>query len=179
VRLGEADYFAGKAQPAFEYLTALKVDDSEADAERLSYLIRCARKMNRDADVKPFLNQLEQGHPTSGWRLDALLFIADDARTRNDASTFLPLYRACAASFTSDPKAAWCHWRVAFESYRKDAADSFDLLRTYIERFPASTDVTDALYFLGRLSERKNDFASARACYDELTRRFPTPTTPP
>jgi soluble lytic murein transglycosylase len=173
VRLGEADFFAGKAQPAFQYLTALKVDDAEADAERLSYLIRSARKLNRDADVKPFLDQLEQGHPTSSWRLDALLFIADDARTRNDSSTFLPLYRACAASFTSDPKAAWCHWRVAFESYRKDAADAFDLLRAYIERFPASTDVTDALYFLGRLSERKNDFASARACYDEITVRFP------
>ncbi len=173
VRLGEADYFAEKAQPAFEYLTALKVDDSEADAERLSYLIRCARKLNRDADVKPFLDQLEQRHPTSSWRLDALVFIADEARTRNDASTFLPLYRACAASFAADPKAAWCHWRVAFESYRKDAVDSFDLLRTYIERFPASTDVTDALYFLGRLFERKNDAASARACYDELTTRFP------
>ncbi len=173
VRLGEADFFAGKAEPAFQYLTALKVDDPEADAERLSYLIRSARRLNRDADVKPFLDQLEQGHPTSSWRLDALLFIADEARTRNDSSTFMPLYRACAASFTRDPKAAWCHWRLAFESYRKDAADSFDLLRAYIERFPVSTDVTDALYFLGRLSERKNDFASARACYDELTARFP------
>ncbi|HMJ60440.1 MAG TPA: transglycosylase SLT domain-containing protein, partial [Bryobacteraceae bacterium] len=173
VRLGEADFFAGKAQPAFEYLTALKVDDPEADAERLSYLIRSTRKLNRDADVKPFLDQLEQRHPTSSWRLDALLLTADEARTRNDVSTYLPLYRACAASFTSDPKAAWCHWRVAFESYRKDAADSFDLLRAYIERFPASTDVTDALYFLGRLSERKNDFASARTCYEELSTRFP------
>jgi len=63
VRLGEADFFAGKAQSAFEYLIALKVDDAEADAERLSYLIRCARKLNRDADVKPFLDQLQQHHP--------------------------------------------------------------------------------------------------------------------
>jgi soluble lytic murein transglycosylase len=173
VRLGEANFFAGKAQQAFEYLTALKVDDAEADAERLSYLIRCARKLNREADVKPFLDQLEASHPVSGWRLDALIFVADEARTRNDDSKYLPLYRACAASFSSDPRAAWCHWRVAFESYRKDAADSFDLLRAYVEHFPASGDVTDALYFLGRLSERKKDFTSARACYDELIARFP------
>ncbi len=33
--------------------------------------------------------------------------------------------------------------------------------------------MNDALYFLGRLAERKNDFASARACYDELMARFP------
>lgn len=173
VRLGEADFFAGKTQAAFEYLTALKVDDAEADAERLLYLIRCVRRLKDDGDVKPFLNQLEERHAGSSWRLQALIFIADQARTQNDAATFLPLYRACAASFSSGPNAAWCHWRLAFESYRKDAADAFDLLRAYIEKFPASTDVTNALYFLGRLSERKKDFASARACYDELTTRFP------
>ena len=33
--------------------------------------------------------------------------------------------------------------------------------------------MNDALYFLGRLSERKGDLASARACYDELVKRFP------
>ncbi|HEY3456276.1 MAG TPA: tetratricopeptide repeat protein, partial [Bryobacteraceae bacterium] len=173
VRLGEADFFAGKAQSAFEYLTALKVDDAEADAERLLYLIRCARKLDRDANVKPLLDQLEQRHPGSGWRLEALIFVADQARIQNDSSTYLPLYRACAASFSSDPKAAWCHWRVAFESYRKGGADSFDLLHSYIERFPASSDVTNALYFLGRLSERKKEFTAARACYDELIARFP------
>ena len=38
VRLGEADYLNNNAQAAFDYLSALKVDESEADAERLSYL---------------------------------------------------------------------------------------------------------------------------------------------
>jgi soluble lytic murein transglycosylase len=173
VRLGEADFFSGKTQAAFEYLTALKVNDAEADAERLCYLIRSARKLDRNADVKSFLNQLEQQHPTSPWRLDALIFTADQARTQNDAAVYLPLYRACAASFTPDPKSAWCHWRVTFESYRKDSADAFDLLRGYIQRFPSSPDTPNAIYFLGRLSERNKDMASARACYDELIERFP------
>jgi len=104
VRLGEADFFAGKAQPLFEYLTALKVDDPEADAERLSYLIRSTRKLNRDADVKPFLDQPRAAAPTSSWRLDALLLTADEARTRNDVSTYLPLYRACARVSPRIPK---------------------------------------------------------------------------
>jgi len=52
VRLGEVDYLSGNTQAAFAYLSGLKVDESEADAERLNYLIRCARKLDRHADVK-------------------------------------------------------------------------------------------------------------------------------
>jgi len=173
VRLGVADFLNNNPKAAFEYLTALKVDESEADAERLSYLIRCARKLDHHADVKPFLDHLEQQHAASPWRLDALIFVADQARTENDPSTYLPLYRACAATFPKDPRAAWCHWREAFESYRKDSDDAFDLLRSHVQQYPDSTDVNDALYFLGRLSERKNDNPSARACYEELVARFP------
>lgn len=173
VRLGVADFLNNNAKAAFEYLTALKVDESEADAERLSYLIRCARKLDHHAYVKIFLDHLEQQHAASPWRLDALIFVADQARTDNDPSTYLPLYRACAATFPKDPRAAWCHWREAFESYRKDSDDAFDLLRSHVQQYPDSTDVNDALYFLGRLSERKNDNPSARACYEELVARFP------
>ena len=173
VRLGVADFLNNNAKAAFEYLTALKVDESEADAERLSYLVRCARKLDRHADVKPLLDHLEQQHAASPWRLEVLIFVADQARTDNDPGTYLPLYRACAATFSKDPRAAWCHWREAFESYRKDGDDAFDLLRSHLQQYPDSTDVNDALYFLGRLSERKNDDASARACYEELIARFP------
>lgn len=173
VRLGVADFLNNNAKAAFEYLTALKVDESEADAERLSYLIRCARKLDRHADVKAMLDHLEQQHPASKWRLDALIFVADQARVDNDTATYLPLYRACAATFPKDSRSAWCHWRVAFESYRNESGDAYDLLRSHIQQYPDSPDVNDALYFLGRLSERKNDGASARACYAELVAHFP------
>lgn len=173
VRLGEADFLDKHAESAFSYLSALKVQDPEADAERLSYLIRCARNEDRHADVKPFLDTLAQQHPASPWRLDALIFVADQARTDNDAGTYLPLYRACSQTFAKDPRSAWCHWRVAFESYRKDGADAYDLLRAHVQQYPDSVDVNNALYFLGRLQERKNDLGSARACYEELIKRFP------
>jgi soluble lytic murein transglycosylase len=173
VRLGEADLLSNHSSAAFEYLTALKVDDPEADAERLSYLIRCARKLDRHADVKPFLKQLEQQHPSSLWRLDALIFVADQARLDHEVETYLPLYRACAATFPKNPRAAWCDWRVAFENYRKDADEAYDLLRSHIQQYPGSEDVNNGIYFLGRLTERKKDVASSRACYEEVTKRFP------
>ncbi|MBV8818946.1 MAG: tetratricopeptide repeat protein, partial [Acidobacteriaceae bacterium] len=173
VRLGVADYLSGHEHDALAYLSALKVDDAEADAERLNYLIRCARKPDRHADVKMYLNQLEQQHAASLWRMDALIFVADEARVDNDAGTYLPLYRACAATFPNERRAAWCHWQVAFDSYRKDSADAYDVLRSHIQQYPDSPDVNNALYFLGRLAERKNDLTSAKACYEELIRRFP------
>jgi soluble lytic murein transglycosylase len=173
VRLGQADFLSNDTAAAFQYLTALKVDDPEADAERLDYLIRCTRKMDRHADVKSFLIQLEQQHSKSAWRLDALIFVADQGRVDNDVGIYAPLYRACAATFPKDPRAAWCDWRITFESYRRDAEDAYDLLRSHIQQYPGSDDVNNAMYFLGRLSERKNDIASARACYEELIKRFP------
>lgn len=173
VRLGETDFLSNHAQAAFEYLLALKVDDSEADAERLDYIIRCARKPDRHADVKPYLTQLETQHPKSPWRLEALIDVADQARRDNDVSTYLPLYRACATTFPDDSRAAWCHWRLAFESYRGNKDDAGDLLRAHIEKYPDSNDADNALYFLGRLLEEKNDLASARSCYQELVEHFP------
>ena len=173
VRLGVADYLSGQTQAAFTYLLGLKVDDPEADAERLSYLIRSARKADRHADVKPFLQQLESAHPTSNWRLDGLIFVADQARAENASGTYLPLYGACAATFPKDLRSAWCHWRLAFDSYRRDGADAYDLLRSHVEQYPGSEDINDALYFLGRLQERKNENGYAKACYQELQTRFP------
>ncbi len=173
VRLGEVDYLSGNTDGAFQYLTALKVDESEADAERLSYLIRCVRKQDHHADVKEFLTHLEQQHPKSPWRLDALILVADQARVDNDVNTYLPLYRACAATFPEDARAAWCQWRVAYESYRTDASDTYDLLRKHIEEYPESADANNALYFLGRYEERKNELGVAKACYKQLVAEFP------
>ncbi len=173
VRLGVVDYLSGDARAARAYLDSLQLEESEADAERLSYLIRCARKLDRNADVKPYLDHLEQKHPNSPWRLDALILVADQARVDNDLGTYLPLYRACAATFAGDPRAAWCHWRVAYQGYRTDASDTYDSLRKQIEVYPKSPDADNALYFLGRYEERKNQLAIAKACYEQLTVRFP------
>jgi soluble lytic murein transglycosylase len=173
VRLGEVDYFAGNSKAAFEFLSALKVEDGEADAERVAYLVRCTRKLDKTADVTPFLQELEQHHANSSWRLDALMTVADQARTQNDLKTAMPLYRACATTFGRNPKAAFCNWRVAYDNYRNRTADAADSLKFYVQQFPESEDTTDALYFLARFYQQKNDDASARAAYDALVSHFP------
>jgi soluble lytic murein transglycosylase len=173
VRLGEVDYFSGNAKAAFEFLTALKVEDTEADAEREAYLVHCTRKLDSSADVTPFLQELEQHHANSSWRLDALVGVADQARSQNDLKTAIPLYRACATTFGHNPKAASCNWRVAYDDYKNNAAGAADSLRFYVQGFPDSEDTTDALYFLGRYYQAKSDNGSARAAYEALLSHFP------
>jgi peptidoglycan lytic transglycosylase len=172
VRLGVADFLANNVRDAFTYLSALKVDTPEPEAERLNYVIRCARKLDNHADVKPFLALLAEQHPNSPWRLDALILVADQGRVDNDPATYLPLYRDCATSFAADKRSAWCHWQIAFASYRKDGADAETLLRDHIQRYADSEDANNAVYFLGRLAERKNNLPAAKACYLELENRF-------
>ncbi len=173
VRLGEADFRAGRVSDAFEYLKALQVEDSEADAERQAYLVRCARHLDKKSDVKAYLEELARSHPNSEWRLDALINVADQARTDNDAATYIPLYRACATGFAKNDRAAWCAWRAAFDAYHTEQADARDLLLNFLKTYPTATDTSDGLYFLGRLAEKKNAVAEARADYDVLIAHFP------
>jgi len=173
VRIGEADFHAGKVSDAFEYLKSLQVDDSDADAERQDYLVRCARHLDKKSDVKAYLEELAHSHSTSEWRLDALIHVADQARVENDAATYVPLYRACAAGFAKDAQAAWCAWRAAFDAFHTDDSDAADLLLNFVKTYPAASDTSDGLYFLGRLAERKNQLAEARAYYDVLTDHLP------
>jgi soluble lytic murein transglycosylase len=173
VRLGEMQLAARDATGAFHYLKDLRVDDPESDAERLAYTIRAARRADKTTNLRPFLDQLASQHPESTWRLDALIFAAGQAHIDNDASSFLPLYQACAAGFPNDPRAAGCHWRLAFYSYWQNKPDAFDLLREQLQRYPAANDANSALYFLGRYAELHDDRPAAVAYFDELAQRYP------
>ena len=173
VRIGATRLLDRDPKAALDYLKGLHVDDPDADAERLSYIIRSVRKMDRTADVRPYLDQLAEKHPDSAWRLDALIVVANQANVDGDPATYLPLYQACAAGFPDDPRSAWCHWRLAFTAYWQNKSDAFDLLREQVQRYPDSVDTNAALYYLGRFSETRGDDAAARAYFSELVRLFP------
>jgi soluble lytic murein transglycosylase len=173
VRIGEADYREGKISDAFEYLKNISVDDSDADAERQDYLVRCARKLDKKSDVKAYLEELEHNHAASEWRLDALIDVADQSRRDNEVAVYAPLYKACAASFPNNDRASWCAWRTAFQAYLTEQPDARDLLLAFIKQYPAAPDASDALYFLGRLAEKKPNPPEARACYDALIDHLP------
>ncbi len=165
VSAGVADYESKESLRAEQYLKMLEVSSPEADAERLFYLLQCARRLNHQEEVNERLEQLGRLYPNSKWRLEALVAAANHYLIENQPDSYEPLYRACYESFPSDEQAAGCHWKVVWSHYLRRRPDAAELLRAHLRLFPASEQASGALYFLGRLSEASLDARGARTYY--------------
>ena len=173
VWLGKARHVRRHDTVAYRWLKSLKVTDSEADAERLYYLLAAARRLGRKAEVVRIVRELSEKHPASPWRLEALVSAGNMYLLENDHERFLPLYRACAEEFPESRRAAYCDWKVAWSYYIRRRPEASSLLKRHVERFPASTKAPAALYFLGRLAERAGNKAAAAAWYGEVAHQYP------
>jgi len=173
VRIGACDYRAGRTADALRYLRSFEIPGTEADAERLYWIVACARRLEDDEILRTALERLEKSYPQSHWRAEALLTAANGALLKGDAQTYLPLYRACAEIAPGLPTGATCHWKVAWHAYigRSNAAEA--LLREHITVFPASEHASAALYYLGRLEESRSNIGAAKGLFAEVESRYP------
>jgi soluble lytic murein transglycosylase len=169
VRIGEADFLDTGTASAYPYLHKLELADSEADAERLSYLVECTRHLTDDDEMKAMLDRLAQQYPHSPWRLKALLSAANRFLLINRPDEYVPLDRAIYQDFPNAPEAALAHWKVTFQAYLHDDPQAQPLLMEHAHNYPAHATGGAALYFLGRWFERSNDPGAARACFQRLT----------
>lgn len=172
VRMGAADYLAGKTALAWPYLRGLQVADPEPAAERLYYLAECARRRNDDEEMMSAVRQLAARYPQSPWRLKALTSAANRYLLLNRPEDYVPLYQAVYQDFPNAAPAALSHWKVAFQAYLHDRPDASRLLREHLRQYPAHPTAGAALYFFGRHLERSGDLAGARACYHRLDTAF-------
>ena len=173
VGIGAADYLDKKTDHACQYLRSLEVASAEAGAERLYFLSECARRLSDDDAMLATIHTLAKQYPNSPWRLKALLSAGNRFLLSNQPESYEPIYRACYESFPSDPEASYCHWKVTWISYLHRRKDAAELLREQLLRYPASTNSSAALYYLGRLAEGAKDFRLARGYFDKITERYP------
>jgi soluble lytic murein transglycosylase len=173
VRAAAVDSLERKTAGACRQLQSMQVSAPEAEAERLYYVEECARRLNDESVMMAAIQKLAVSHADSPWRLKALLGAANRFLVTNQTALYEPLYRACYESFPTDPEAANCHWKVTWVAYLHRRNDAPELLREQVVRYPASTTVSGALYFLGRLAEGSKDFRAARGYYDKIAERFP------
>ncbi len=173
VKIGVAGYATKDSSAAQAYLAKLVVESPAADAERLYYLLLCARRLNDRAAINDALDQLARLHADSNWRLEALLAAGNSYLVDNRIDDYEPLYRACYESFPQEPRAAGCHWKVTWAHYLHRKDDAGGLLREHLRMFPNSDDSSSALYFLGRLAETAGEPSSARTYYGEIIREYP------
>jgi soluble lytic murein transglycosylase len=173
VGMGAAIYLSGDSSGAFHYLKNLHVARSEADAERLYYLTEAARKTGDDAEMMDAVKQLGEHYDKSVWRLKALITAGNRYLLTNDRDKYTPLYKEASDTFPSDNSTAYCHWKVTWDAWLGDKPDRETLLREQIERYPDDTRASTALYFLGRLAEKNNKPAEARAWYERVSLQYP------
>ena len=173
VKIGVAGYATKDSSAAQTYLAKLAVESPAADAERLYYLLLSARRLNDRAAMNDALDQLARRHADSNWRLEALLAAGNSYLVDNQVDNYEPLYRTCYESFPKEPRAAGCHWKVAWAHFLHRKDDAGDLLREHLRMFPNSDDSSSALYFLGRLAENAGESSSARTYYGEIVREYP------
>jgi soluble lytic murein transglycosylase len=169
VRIGAADYLEGHTSTAYPYLREFELAPSEAEAERLAFMVECTRRLNDDEEMKATLERLAQQYPKSPWRLKALLSVANRFLLINRADEFVPLYRAVYQDFPNAPEAALAHWKVTFQAYLHDDPQAQAMLMEHLRSYPTHATAGGALYFLGRLYERSGDPGAAHACYWRLT----------
>jgi soluble lytic murein transglycosylase len=173
VRIGVAMYNMNQTANARKYLAALEVTSPDAAAERLHYLLQCARRLGDTAGMTAALDSLAKQYPKSPWRMQALIAAANQYLLENKIDAYEPLYRTCYVAFSTDPQAGICHWKYTWAHYLRRQPDAADLFREHVRQFPASEETPGALYFLGRISEAAGDSGSARAFYLEIDREYP------
>jgi soluble lytic murein transglycosylase len=170
---GAADFQHGAIDQAWTHLRGLTLSNGEADAERLYYLVECARRREDDAAMRAALERLAALYRTSQWRLRALNTAANRYVLNNRSDDYVPLLRAVYRDFPSSPGAAQAHWKVTFQAWLHNQWDARTLLREQLRDYPShSATAGAALYFLGRSYEQTRDFTAARACYQQILRAF-------
>lgn len=173
LRLAEIDFFRYESGSAYAKLSALNVSAPEVDAERLYYLVECARRLSNDSRMQENLDLLAARHRRSPWRLKALVTAGNRYLLDNLKEQYEPLFAACAEDFPTETQADYCHWKVVWAQYIRRRPEAAEWFRNHLLKFPGSERASSALYFLGRLSEAARQPDDAKAYYAEAVERFP------
>ena len=165
VRIGAARHLAREDKAAYEYLSSFHASSPELEAERLFYLLDCARRLDRSDEVRSILDRISGAYPQSIWRFNALLSVANYYTVRSQSDAAEPLYRVCYEAFPNEARSAQCNWRIAWIQYLRDPSSAVALFEEHLKRYPDAEGASTALYFLGRIAESKSDLGTARVYY--------------
>ncbi len=173
VSAAAALYEQGRTREALAELLALRPSGAETDAMRLHYILLCHRRLDDPAPMMAALDEIRRRAPASDWMLQSLIAAGNYYLVRNEAASFLPLFRACADRFSRASAAPDCHWKVAWRACLGRRAEAESLLKEHLERHPSSSRAGAALYYLGKIEEERGNSAAAQLYFSELQTRFP------
>jgi len=170
LRVAECDVQSGGRQ---ELLSAVSLTDPELDAERIFTISQAYRSQNLEPQMLDEIDQLVKSHPQSPWVEDGLFATANYYWVNLDRDRAAEFYRRTLDLFPDGKNSQAAAWRVAWTAYLERKPEAADMLEAYVHRFPTSSYVQDALYWLGRVYERSGNTAHARSFYQAGATRFP------
>ena len=173
VRLGACDYHLKADLRAYRGLKALQVKEPEAAAERLYYLVSCARRLKKTTEFTELVDRLGRDFAGSRWYEEALFSAGNYYLLESDAERYTPYYRTLVERFPQGPYATGAHWKIAWRAYQDRSDQAGRLLEEHVRLFPQGPQSTAAVYWLGRLAEARADTVAARAFYRRLVTGYP------
>ena len=156
-------------------LTAIPDTNDEAGARRLYLLMEVARDASDTGTQQSIVSQMETRFPDSPWLTEALYSSGNMYLLKKDYPNAARYYGDLATRFPTSKYASAAHWRTGWLNYRlgnyTEAARLFD---EQVRLYPEGREISDALYWRGRVAEEQEHKAAlAAAYYKTVVRLYP------
>src|SRR6266851_1588738 len=156
-----------------EQLSEISLADPELDAERIFSIAQAHRGLKLEAPLLDDVEQLVKRYPQSSWTAEALFGAGNFYWVNMDRARAAEFYRRSLEISPDGKNASTAEWRLAWIAYLDRKPEAADMLEAYVRRYPLSSYVQDALYWLGRSYERSGNTEHARDFYLAAANRFP------
>jgi soluble lytic murein transglycosylase len=156
-----------------EQLAEIALADGDLDAERKYSLEQAHRTQKLEMELLADVDQLAKRYPQNSWTADALFGAGNFYWVNLDRDRAAEFYRRSLAVSPDGKNAYVAEWRLAWIAYLQRKPEAADMLEAYLRRYPTSSYVQDALYWLGRSYERAGNADRARNFYLVDANRFP------
>lgn len=154
-------------------VSTLKTPDFDVDAERLYELSQIYRTDKKADEMFATLNELTQKYPLSKWNEEGFMSAGNYYWVDLDRTRAASYYQRVLDTFPSGRNAYNAEWRVAWVAYLNHQPDAGDKIKTFLEKYPASANSPDAVYWLGREAERNGKASEARSYFEKDIDRYP------
>ena len=161
------------AQHLFESIVQNQATTVDSKAQALYFLAEISRDKDDGEKNRDYVSQLRTLAPDSTWMMDALLSAGNMYMLRRDYEVAVPFYAEIYQRQKNGRTSPYTHWKTAWLTYRMGKKDDAKrLFEEQIDLYPASQEVTAAIYWRGRIAEDEGDKGLARAYYQKLTENY-------
>jgi soluble lytic murein transglycosylase len=154
-------------------ISSLVTSDQEVDAERLFVLSQFQRSAKNESAMLATIEDLARKYPQSKWAEEGYMQTGNYYWVLLDRPKAASFYQRVLDVYPNGKNDYNAEWRVAWVAYVNRQPDTEEKLKAFLMKYPVSANAVDALYWLGRFSERAGNPAHARTFYSKALERFP------